>query len=223
MPITKGLDKLVKYNNRSIKDLTTTPAAAGGGGTGAIVHIKTLTASGDTTLSFVNGTDGVVLDDTYPIYKFEFINIHPSGAGSEFQVGFRDGGSAYDATKTTTVFYAYHFEGDQATTLDYNTSEDLAQSTAFQDLTVASQIGTDNDECASGEMTLFNPSSTTFVKHFMSRINYVDDTSDPSPISVVCHVAGYCNVTAAIDAVQFKLDTNDMQFGTIKLYGILDS
>ena len=91
MPIIKGLDKLVKYNDRSIKDLTTTPTAAGGGGAGALVHIKTLTASGDSTLSFVNGTDGVVLDDTYPIYKFEFINIHPSGSGSEFMVGFRDG------------------------------------------------------------------------------------------------------------------------------------
>ena len=221
MPIIKGLDKLIKYNDRSIKDLTTTPAAAGGGGTGALVHIKTLTASGDTTLSFVNGTDGVVLDDTYPIYKFEFINIHPSGAGSEFQVGFRDGDTAYDATKTTTVFYSYHMENDSNTTLTYNTSEDLAQSTAFQDLTVASQIGTDNDESASGEMILFNPSSTTFVKHFMSQTNYVAD--DAVTLGVNSYVAGYCNVTAAIDAVQFKLDTNDMQFGTIKLYGIKDS
>jgi hypothetical protein len=188
---------------------------------GSMVHIKTLTASGDTTLSFVNGTDGVVLDDTYPIYKFEFINIHPSGAGSEFQVGFRDGGTDYDATKTTSVFYSYHMENDSATTLTYNTSEDLAQSTAFQDLTVASQIGTDNDESASGQMYLFNPSSTTFVKHFMSETNYVAD--DAITLGVNCHVAGYCNVTAAIDAVRFQLDTNNIQSGTIKLYGIKDS
>ena len=190
---------------------------------GAMIHIKTLTASSSGTLSFVHGASSVVLDNTYKEYMFIFSSMHPATDSAHFQVGFRDGGTDYDATKTTTVFYAYHFEGDQGTAFEYNTSEDLAQSTAFQDLTVASQIGTDNDECASGEMTLFNPSSTTFVKHFMSRINYVDDTSDPSPISVVCHVAGYCNVTAAIDAVQFKLDTNDMQFGTIKLYGILDS
>ena len=89
---------------------------------GSMVLIKTLTASSSSTLSFVHGSNGVVLDNTYPAYKFVFINIHPSGAGSEFQVGFRDGGTDYDATKTTTVFYAYHFEGDQATTLDYNTS-----------------------------------------------------------------------------------------------------
>ena len=192
-------------------------------GLGAKTLIKTLTASSSSTLSFVHGSSSVVLDSTYPIYLFKFINIHPSGSGSEFQVGFRDGGSDYDATKQTTVFYAYHFENGSATTLTYNSSEDLAQSTAFQDLTTASQIGTDNDESASGEMYLFNPSSTTFVKHFMATTNYVDDTSDPSPICITTRVGGYINVTAAIDAVQFKLDTNNIQSGTIKLYGIKDS
>jgi len=212
---------LVKYNDRSLRNLTTVPAAVTGNSPGALVHIKTLTASSSSTLSFVDGSDSVVLDNTYPIYKFEFINIHPSGSGSEFQVGFRDGGTDYDATKTTTAFYAYHAEDDSATTLTYNTSEDLAQSTAFQDLTVASQIGTDNDESASGYMYLFNPSSTTFVKHFMSETNYASD--DGTPFSMNCYIAGYCNVTAAIDAVQFKLDTNNIQSGTIKLYGIKDS
>ena len=221
MPIIKGLDKLVKYNDRSIKDLTTTPTAAGGGGAGALVHIKTLTASGDSTLSFVNGTDGVVLDDTYPIYKFEFINIHPSGSGSEFQVGFRDGSTAYDATNTTTIWYAYNFENDAGTAFEYNTSEDNAQVAGFAKITGAAQIGTDNDESGSGEMFLFNPSSTTFVKHFISNVNYVSDDADPHFVSN--YVAGYCNVTAAIDAVQFKLDTNNIQLGTIKLYGISDS
>ena len=192
-------------------------------GLGAKTLIKTLTASSSSTLSFVHGSSSVVLDSTYPIYLFKFINIHPSGSGSEFQVGFRDGGSDYDATKQTTVFYAYHFENGSATTLTYNSSEDLAQSTAFQDLTTASQIGTDNDESASGYMYLFDPSSTTFAKHFIAQTNYVDDTSDPSPICVTTHIAGYCNVTAAIDAVQFKLDTNNIQSGTIKLYGIKDS
>ena len=210
---------LVKYNNNSISAVTSASSIP----SGALVPIKTLTASSSSTLSFVHCSSGVVLDSTYPIYLFKFINIHPSGAGSEFQVGFRDGGTDYDATKTTTAFYAYNFENGSATTLTYNSSEDLAQSTAFQDLTTASQIGTDNYESASGEMYLFNPSSTTFVKHFMATTNYVDDTSDPSPICVTTHIAGYCNVTAAIDAVQFKLDTNNIQSGTIKLYGIKDS
>ena len=93
---------------------------------GSMVLIKTLTASSSATLSFVHGTDGVVLDSTYPIYKFVFINIHPSGAGSEFQVGFRDGGTDYDANNTTSMWYVYHMENDSATTLDYNSSEDNA-------------------------------------------------------------------------------------------------
>jgi hypothetical protein len=203
---------LVKHNNNSISSITTPGNLA----QGKMILISEQTASGSASISFTSG-----IDSTYPIYKFEFINIHPSGAGSEFQVGFRDGGTDYDATKTTTVFYAYHMEDDSATTLTYNSSEDLAQSTAFQDLTTAAQIGTDNDESASGEMYLFNPSSTTFVKHFISNVNYVSD--DATTHFVSNYVAGYCNVTAAIDAVQFKLDTNNMQFGTIKLYGIKDS
>jgi hypothetical protein len=200
---------LVKHNNNSISNITTPGSLA----QGKMTLISSQTASGSASISFTSG-----IDSTYPIYKFEFINIHPSGAGSEFQVGFRDGGTDYDATKTTTVFYAYHMEDDSATTLTYNSSEDLAQSTAFQDLTTAAQIGTDNDESASGEMYLFNPSSTTFVKHFISNVNYVSD--DATTHFVTNYVAGYCNVTAAIDAVQFKLDTNNIQSGTIKLYGI---
>jgi len=208
---------LVKYNNNSISAVSSVASMP----SGALVPIKTLTASSSSTLSFVHGSSDVVLDSTYPIYLFKFINIHPSGAGSEFQVGFRDGGTDYDATKTTTAFYSYHAENDSATTLTYNSSEDLAQSTAFQNLTVASQIGIDNDESASGQMYLFNPSSTTFVKHFMSETNYA--SNDDPPFSMNCYIAGYCNVTAAIDAVQFKLDTNNIQSGTIKLYGIKDS
>ena len=189
---------------------------------GAMTLIKTLTASSDSTLSFVHGSSDVVLDSTYPIYLFKFINIHPSGGGSEFQVNFSaDTGSNYNVTKTTTAFYAYHREDGGSTTLTYNSSEDLAQSTAFQDLTVASQIGTDNDESASGQMFLFNPSSTTFVKHFISETNYVSD--DSTPFSMNCYIAGYANTTSAIDAVRFQLDTNNMQSGTIKLYGIKDS
>jgi len=201
--------------------VTMADAGAFSASLGSMTLIKTLTASNSATLSFVHGSGGVVLDNTYPIYKFEFINIHPSGSGSEFQVGFRDGSTAYDATNTTTIWYAYNFENDAGTAFEYNTSEDNAQVAGFQNLTGAAQIGTDNDESASGEMTLFNPSSTTFVKHFISNVNYVSDDADPHFVSN--YVAGYCNVTAAIDAVQFKLDTNNIQLGTIKLYGISDS
>ena len=211
---------LVKYNDRSIRNLTTTPAAAGGN-TGALVLIKTLTASSSGTLSFVNGADSVVLDSTYPIYKFEFIDIHPSADDAMFTVGFRDGSTAYDATKTTTAFECFgkETEGGGSTSLGYSPGSDLAQSTNFQYINTANGIGNGNDECLNGELTLFNPSSTTFVKHFIARTSSVHDAS----ASQDHHTAGYCNVTAAIDGVQFKFSSGNIDAGTIKLYGIKDS
>ena len=187
---------------------------------GSWTKIKELTASASATLSFVDGTSDVVLDSTYPIYRFSFINIHPSAA-SEFEVGFRDGSTAYDATKTTTAFMTYQREDASATTLAYQTAEDIASGTGFQNLMTGSQIGLDNDECMSGEMLLFDPSSTTFVKHFQSDVMHA---SNDSP--VICthtFVAGYCNVTAAIDAVQFKMGSGNIDSGKIKLYGLSDS
>jgi len=208
---------LIKYNNRSIKDLTTTPTAAGGGDTGALVHIKTLTASSSANLSFVNGSSDVVLDNTYPIYKFEFINCHPATNSVYLKVGFRDGGTNYDATKTTTSFVTRHDEADSATSFAYTTGDDLAQSTSAQIIT--GLVGNGNDETVSGEMFLFNPSSTTFVKHFISIAN----TYDRSDRTTNEYIAGYCNVTAAIDAVQFSMSSGNIDAGKIKLYGILDS
>jgi hypothetical protein len=111
---------------------------------GSMVHIKTLTASGDATLSFVDGTADVVLDSTYPIYKFEFINIHPATDGAEFQVGFRDGGTNYDAIKTTTGFLAIHTESDSETGLnDRSALDGQAQNTGF--LNINLNLGNDND------------------------------------------------------------------------------
>jgi len=204
---------IVTYNNRSIANVSAVPGAAK-----SLTLIKTLTASSSSTLSFVNGSDDVVLDSTYPIYLFKFIGIHNS-AVAQFQVNFRDGGSNYDATKTTTSFYAYHAENAGEAALSYVTSTDEAQSTDAQALTTSP--GIENDEAGSGEMYLFNPSSTTFVKHFLGTMNYVDDSG--SPLSVQFNIAGYCNVTAAIDAVQFSCSSGNIDAGTIKLYGLKDS
>ena len=208
---------LVKHNNNSISAITTPGSLA----QGKMTFIKEQTASSSSSISFVDNSSDVVLDNTYPIYVFKFINIHPSSSG-ELQVNFSsDTGSNYNVTKTTSVFYAYHKEDGASTTLTNSTNEDLAQSTAFQNLTVASQIGLDNDECASGEMYLFNPASTTAVKHFISTTNYV--SNDSTPFCIACHVAGYNNTTSAIDAVQFKMDSGNIDSGTIKLYGIKGS
>ena len=204
---------IVTYNNRSIANISAIPGAAK-----SLTHIKTLTiSSGSSTVSLVNGSDDVVLDSTYPIYLFKLINIHSSNNDVLFKVNFRDGGSSYDATKTTTLFQAEHDESDSSTSFSYATGDDLAQSTGAKVMT--RNMGNGNDECASGELFLFNPSSTTFVKHFLfkTNINSNDDSSD------VSYGAGYCNVTAAIDAVQFSFNSGNVDAGTIKLYGLKDS
>ena len=206
---------IVTYNNRSIANISAVPGAAK-----ALTHIKTLTASSSSTLSFVNGSDDVVLDSTYPIYLFKFINIHPSNDARAltFNGSDDDSSHSYDVTKTTTFYRAYHNEGDGTTALTYDGNYDLAQSTDFQKLTVE-DIGSDNDQSCSGELYLFNPSSTTFVKHFMSNFNY----SHNSDLTVQSVVAGYFNTTADITAIQFKANSNNIDSGTIKLYGLKDS
>ena len=205
---------LVKYNNNSISAIT----AASGLSNGAMTLIKEQTASSSSTISFVNGTSDVVLDSTYPIYLFKYINVHPSVNGTTLQFNGSDDTSShsYDITKTTSYFQTYHNEGGSDTTLGYVTGNDLAQSTGFQ---ILHQIGSDNDQAGCGELWLFSPSSTTFVKHFMIDAQ----TADPDNYSVRAFVAGYFNTTAAITAIQFKTASGNIDAGTIKLYGIKDS
>jgi hypothetical protein len=145
--------------------------------------------------------------------------MHPSSDGANFQVNFRDGGSAYDATKTTTAFGTQHNESDSETGLAYDTSKDLAQSTGVQKLDAQGDTGADNDQCGVGELWLFNPSSTVFVKHFMARLNNYNSSN----FSIGHFTAGYCNVTVAIDGVQFSYSSGNIDLGSIKLYGIKDS
>jgi len=201
---------IVTYNNRSIANISAIPGAAK-----SLTHIKTLTASSSATLSFVDGSSDVVLDSTYPIYKFEFINIHPATDGASFQFNMSiDSGSNYNVTKTTTYFTAYNYESGGTPALTYATNVDLAQSTAFQN--VNSGVGSDNDQCAVGTLHLFNPSSTTFVKHFLTCGN----TYESSDLSSNVFVAGYGNTTSAVDAVQFKMSSGNIDSGQILLFGL---
>ena len=195
-------------------------AASGGGGTWTL--IKTLTASTSATLSFVDGTSDVVLDSTYPIYVFKFINIHPGtdNAAFTFQANAA-GGSGYNETITSTAVRAAHNEADTATALSFYDSgayvDFQGQGTAFQSL--AGGVGNGNDECCSGKLWLFNPSSTTFVKHWYANVNdhYYSNYSFNMLIS------GYFNTTNAIDDIQFKMSTGNIDAGKIKLYGLSDS
>jgi len=184
---------------------------------GAMTLIKTITASSDSTISFVDGSSDVVLDSTYPIYLFKFISIHPQTDGQKltFQ-GNASGGSGYNETITSTFFRAYHEEAGTSA-LGYDTGGDQAQGTSFQEISDA--VGSDTDQSCSGTLHLFNPSSTTFVKHFMSRTN----TYQRSDYSIDVYADGYFNTTSAIDEIQFKMASGNIDAGTIKLYGIKDS
>ena len=184
-------------------------------GLGGLVLLSEQTASASASISFTTG-----IDSTYPVYKFEFINCHPANNNATFTFNMStDGGSNYNVTKTTTYFWSYHDEGDIETSLGYLASRDLAQSTAYAQL--SSSIGNNADEACSGSMTLFNPSSTTYVKHFISTENGYSSAFGGYTINV--RTAGYGNTTSAINAVQFKFDSGNIDSGTIKLYGIKDS
>ena len=186
--------------------------SAGGGG-GVWTKISTFTSDGsDATATFDSG-----IDSTYPIYVFKWINIHPETDDAAFEVNFRDGSTAYDATKTTTVFRAYIGEDGGSPTLGYVTADDIAQGTGVQ--RIGKGQGSDNDQSCSGEIYLFSPSSTTFVKHFIATTNTVESGDYMNNY----YIAGYCNTTSAIDGAQFKFDSGEIQGGKIKLYGLSDS
>jgi len=176
---------------------------------GVMTLITTNTiSSGVSSSSFTSG-----IDSTYDTYLIKWINCHPATADVNFTVNFRDGSSAFDATKTTTLFHAQHAESGSDSSLSYRTGEDLAQSTDYQYL---GYQGNDNDQVNCGEMFLFSPSSTTFVKHFIARVS----NQHPSEYARNIFMSGYCNTTSAIDGVDFKFSSGNIDSGVIKMYGI---
>ena len=183
--------------------------------TGKMTLIKTLTASSSDTLSFIDGTDSVVLDDTYDSYVFKLINIHPETDNVHFSFNLSiDGGSNYNVAKTSTDFFSAHDEGDSNTYLDYDTAQDLAQGTGEQEISDAS--GNDADQNLCGTLELFSPANTTFVKHFMCKVNNMQ-YHDYSRCEFT---AGYGNTTSAVNAIRFKFNSGNIDSGVIKLYGI---
>ena len=204
---------IVTLNDRAVRSVT----AFGSLNTGSMVFIKKLTASSSANLSFVNGSSDVVLDSTYKEYLFTFNNIHPASA-SFFQFNMSvDGGSNYNVTKTTTIFIAAHKEDTDGTDFTYRTAQDLAQSTDYQKLLSYGDVGADNDQSLSGYLQLFNPSSTTFVKHFIARTS----DSDATDYQIDSYIAGYGNTTSAVNAINFQMSSGNIDSGDICLYGIL--
>jgi len=207
---------IVKLNNRGVKNATAFGSITS---LGSLVFIKKITASSSGTLSFVHGSSGVILDNTYKEYLFTFKNMHPATDQQSFEFNTStDSGSNYNTTKTTTFFYAYNRGSDAANNFQYDSNRDLAQSTSFQKLTFNSNI--DSYSSASGYLYLFDPSSTTFAKHFTAITNDDAQTSGEQGLSQVCYTAGYMNTTSAINAIQFKYSSGNIDSGDICLYGI---
>jgi len=177
---------------------------------GNLNFISKATASASSSISFTSG-----IDSTYKEYVFYFVNMHPATDNVYFEFqGNAVGGSGYNETITSTAFYAQHREDGSATALEYRTGEDQAQGTAFQRL--CEGLGNDNDQSLSGYLHLFNPSSTTFVKHFITQTNQVRYNDRLYNF----HIAGYFNTTSAIDEIQFKMSSGNIDAGEILLFGV---
>ena len=198
---------IITLNNRALKDATAVGTTTG---LGDLVFISRSTASSSSSVSITSG-----INSTYKEYIFIFNNIHPATDNTHFQFNFStDGGSNYNVTKTTTIFRSLHFEDDSISGNEYRTAYDLAQSTDYAFF--GSQLGNSSDESASGFLHLFEPSSDTFVKHFISNCNFYNHNN----ASEQFNGAGYGNTTSAIDAIDFKMSSGNIDSGTIDLYGV---
>ena len=175
-----------------------------------VVLLSTQTASNSATISFTSD-----ITSTYPMYIFRFYNVHPVSHANFTFNGSIDSGSNYNVTKTTTVISAYHAEDGSAANVYYVTT-DLAQSTAFHP--VAGAVYTANDASMVGELHLFNPSSTTYVKNFTTNTQRMD-WSDDKLYTNEYLTSGYFNTTSPIDAVQFKMASGNFD-GKIKMWGV---
>lgn len=199
---------LLKHNNNSISNVTSFAQIT----SGEPRLLSTATASASASIEFNN----TFINSSYKIYKFEFISIHPQtdNVGFTFNMS-TDNGSSYNVTKTSTYFRAYHNEVDTAAVLGYEGDHDLAQSTGEERLTVP-DVGGDTDESISGSILLFNPASSVYVKHYISRVNYYHTSN----LTVDSYKAGYGNTTSAVNAVRFQMTSGNIDAGQIKLYGI---
>jgi len=183
--------------------------------TGALTHIKTLTASADTaTMVFTHGTSGVVFNNTYDSYLFKVINLHPENDGWFLNVDFSINGSDFDLQKLSNAYRAQQTESASAATVAYVTGADNANAAAVQPISFDSS--NDDDHAMSGELQIFAPSDTTFVKHYTSR--FIANGS--SNFAADYWVSGFINTTSAITTVKFLMAGGDFDSGEISLYGV---
>jgi len=196
---------LIKLKNNALDNLT---SFEGSVSLGDMVLVSSATASSSASIEFSLGS--------YKEYKFFFVNMHPATNSVRFQFNFSiDNGSNYNVTKTSTSFRAYHSENDASTELSYESGSDLAQGTGFQVLDLSS-VGNGNDEAFSGVMSVFNPSSNTFVKHFIA-------TGEQNAANDFSHngfIAGYANTTSALTNIKFQMSSGNIDDGKILMFGL---
>ena len=208
---TGGVILPAGINDASVASITELAQVSAGDG---ITLISSQTASNSSSISFTSG-----IDSSYRTYIFKLINIYARTNQTAFGFNFStDGGSNYNVTKTTTAFNAYHNEADNEATLQYDTSNhDLAQSTG--DMRYVDWMDNASDMSMSGSIILFNPSSTTFVKHFLSNVSSNRYQSYGGGFDFNYFIGGYCNTTSAVNAIIFRMSSGNFD-GTIHLYGI---
>ena len=194
-------------NNSSLANITALPASITGGG---LTLVSSQTASASASLEFS-------MDSTYDSYVFKFIDINPATNDVDFTFNLStDSGSNYNVTKTTTYVWTYHNESDAAAEIVYETGSDLAQSTGFQKL--ARRIGSGADESNVGNLQIFNPSSSTYVKHFIGDVTGY--YAQPGAISSHRNLmAGYGNTTSPVTNIKFQMSSGNFD-GIIKMYGV---
>ena len=196
---------IVKLSNNGVKNATAFGSITG---LGDLVFISRSTASSSASVSITSG-----IDSTYKEYIFVFNNIHPA-SGSHFTFQADTGTNTnYNQTITSSFFQAEFSEAGSNEALGYQSSSDQAQGTSFQ--RIFSSVSTSADDSGSGYLHLFNPASTTFTKHFMATSNNVASAYTQNSFA-----AGYFNTTSAIDAIQFKMSTGNIDSGTIVMYGV---
>jgi len=179
---------------------------------GNLNFISKATASASASIEFTSG-----IDSTYKEYVFYFNNIHPASDGNRFLFqGSTNGGSSYGVTITSSFFKSFHAEADNSNGVSYDAGNDLAQSTSYQQLNLDADLGADNDQSLSGKLYLFSPSNTTFVKHFLATTNFVH----AADYSIECFIGGYFNTTSAINAIDFKMASGNIDAGEILLFGV---
>ena len=187
------------------------------GSAGGLIALSTQTASSSSSISFTSG-----INSTYSEYMFIFNNIHPSTNGTHFTFNMSaDSGSNYNVTKTTTVFNAYNYEPNSNDGFAYIANADLAQSTAYQPLMSFGDLNNSNDGGLSGYLHLFEPFNTTFVKHFIARTIGVGGADGANQYANNDHIAGYGNTTSAVDALDFKMSSGNIDAGTIQMFGVV--